>query len=357
MSRHQTFDAVVDCGAGRQLRVGAPCFVAAEIGINHNGDLTLAREMIRAAARAGADGVKFQNYRTEDFLSDHQLRYRYEQNGVQHDVSQFEMFKRCELDEAALAQLAGWCREEGVVFFSTPTSDSTLQEAVRAGASLIKNGSDYLTHLPLIRAMARTGLPTVLSTGMATAGEIDGAVAAFAEAGGHALVLLHCTSAYPTPDHEVNLARIPALAARYGCLVGFSDHTWGIEAAMGAVALGAVFVEKHFTIDKQLPGPDQAFSSDEAELRALVEGIRRFERQRGSSAPGPTPSEQEGRQQFRLSCVAARDLPAGHLLTLDDIAFRRPGDGLPPREAPSLVGRRLRQALSRGDRLVEAQLQ
>jgi len=351
------FDSVVSCGNGHVLKAGAPCFVAAEIGINHNGDLALAHEIIRAAARAGADGVKFQNYRTEDFLTDRQLRYRYEQGGVVHEISQFEMFKQCELDESALSQLASWCREEGVVFFSTPTSDVTLQEAVRAGASLIKNGSDYLTHLPLVRAMAQAGVPTVLSTGMATGEEIDDAVAAFSEAGGHALIVLHCTSAYPTPDHDVNLARIPALAARYGCLVGFSDHTWGIEAAMGAVALGAVFVEKHFTIDKNLPGPDQAFSSDEAELRALVQGIRRFERQRGTATPGPAPSEQEGRQQFRLSCVAASDLPAGHLLAADDIAFRRPGDGLPPREAPALVGRRLRLAVARGERIVEALLQ
>jgi N,N'-diacetyllegionaminate synthase len=330
---------------------GAPCFIAAEIGINHNGDLALAHAMIQAAARAGADGVKFQNYRTTDFIADRTLRYQYEWNGARVEVSQYDMFKRCELDRAALVQLAVWCDDAGVVFFSTPTSDETLDDLVHAGSPLIKNGSDYLTNVALIAAMARTGLPTVLSTGMATPDEIDDAVGAFREAGGRELVLTHCTSAYPTPDDEVNLARIPALAARYGCAVGFSDHTWGTSAAMGAVALGAVFVEKHFTIDKALPGPDQAFSSDEDELRELVAGIRRFERQRGSATIGPTASEAAGRIQFRLSCVAAHDLPAGHQLGARDIAFRRPGDGLPPKAVDRLVGRRLQRAVVLGERI------
>ncbi|MBL0938541.1 MAG: N-acetylneuraminate synthase family protein [Gemmatimonadaceae bacterium] len=345
-----TFSRNLTLGA-RALGDGAPCFVAAEIGINHNGDLSLAREMIFAAARAGVDGVKFQNYRTEDFITDRSLMYRYERDGVMHEISQFDLFKQSELDAAALMQLSAWCAEAGVTFFSTPTGPEGLQDLVRAGAPLVKNGSDYLTHVALIAEMARSGLPTVLSTGMAVSEEIDDAVRAYREAGGTKLVLLHCTSAYPTPDDEVNLARIPALAERYGCLIGFSDHTWGVQAAVGAVALGAMFIEKHFTTDKNLPGPDQHFSSDEAELRELVESVRRFEKQRGSVAGGPTKAEAEGRVQFRLSCVAAHDLPAGHVLAESDIAFRRPGDGLPPRDVHTLIGHRLRTAKPRGARL------
>lgn len=341
----------------RQIGEGSPCFIAAEIGINHNGDLDLAHEMIRAAARAGADGVKFQNYRTEDFITDRSLTYAYERDGVEHVVSQYDLFKQSELDAADLVQLAEWCREEGVVFFSTPTGADGLRDLMAAGAPLVKNGSDYLTHVALIADMARSGLPTVLSTGMATLPEIDDAVRAYRDAGGTRLVLLHCTSAYPTPDDEVNLARIPALAARYGCPVGFSDHTWGVQAAVAAVALGAMFVEKHFTTDKTLPGPDQPFSCDEAELRELVQGIRRFERQRGRAEAGPTPAEAEGRIQFRLSCVAAHNMPAGHVLREEDIAFRRPGDGVPPRDVHLLIGHVLKRDVSRGDRVRTGDLQ
>ena len=341
----------------RHIGEGAPCFIAAEIGINHNGDLTLAHAMIQAAARAGASGVKFQNYRTADFIADRALRYEYERDGQRINVSQYDMFKQCELDRDALVQLAAWCRDAGVVFFSTPTSDETLDDLVHAGSPLVKNGSDYLTNVALIAAMARSGLPAVLSTGMSTSEEIDDAVHAFRGAGGRELVLTHCTSSYPTPDDEVNLARIPVLGERYGCAIGFSDHTWGTSAAIGAVALGAVFVEKHFTIDKSLPGPDQAFSSDEEELRELVAGIRRFERQRGSVTIAPTASEAAGRAQFRLSCVAARDLPVGHCLESRDIAFRRPGDGLPPKAIDRLVGRRLQRAAVVGQRITEDDVQ
>jgi len=341
----------------RTVGAGAPSFIAAEIGINHNGDLDLARAMIDAAARAGADGVKFQNYRTDDFVSDRSLMYRYERDGVVREVSQYEMFRACELNADALRTLADHCRRAGVVFFSTPTSDEGLADVQRAGALLVKNGSDYLTHLPLIASMARSGLPTVLSTGMASASDVADAVQAFRDAGGRDLILLHCTSAYPTPDDEVNLRRMVALADRYQCLVGFSDHSVGVTAAAASVALGAVFIEKHFTIDKSLPGPDQAFSSDEDELRQLVQTVRRTESQLGRADIVPSASEDFGRTHFRLSCVAADTLPAGRTLVASDIAFRRPGDGLVPKDIGRLLGRTLTRTVARGDRLNEEHFQ
>ena len=219
---------------------------------------------------------------------------------------------------------------------------------VEIGATSLKNGSDYLVNLPLIRAMARSGLPTVLSTGMATLAEIDDAVRAFREAGGRDLVLLHCTSSYPTPPQDVHLRKIPALAAAFGCPVGLSDHTFGTEAALGAVALGACLIEKHFTIDKNLPGPDHRFSADAAEFRALVESVRRLEQNLGSSVIGPTASEEFGRENFRLSCVATRSLSAGDRIAVDDVAFRRPARGLPPRAVDWIVGRRLAVAVPAG---------
>jgi N,N'-diacetyllegionaminate synthase len=344
-----------------QIRVGdrvigtsAPCFVAAEIGINHNGDVALARRMIDAAAESGADAVKFQNYRTEDFLSDRSLSYEYLSNGKTVVESQFDMFKRCELRPEDLITLARHCESRGVIFFSTPTSEAGIADLARAGAPLLKNGSDYLVHLPLIRAMARSTLPTVLSTGMATIDEIEDAVNAFREAGGRELVLLHCTSAYPTPDQDANLRKIPTLASTFGCPVGFSDHTWGTVAAAGAITLGACFIEKHFTIDRGLPGPDQRFSSDPAEFRALVDTVRRVEACLGTPIVGPTSSEAEGRKNYRLSCVAATDLESGRVLQAGDIAFRRPAGGFPPKLADRLHGRRLAGAVKIGHPFSEA---
>jgi N,N'-diacetyllegionaminate synthase len=321
----------------RTIGEGQRCFIAAEIGINHNGDLDLAHRAIDAAADAGADAVKFQNYRTEDFVSDRSLTYEYLSQGKTICESQFKMFKRCELRPEALRDLRDHCKERGVIFFSTPTSAEGIDELVKLGVPLLKNGSDYLVHLPLIRAMARTGLPMVLSTGMATQAEVADAVAAFREAGGRDLILLHCTSSYPTPSEDVHLRRIPALAEAFDCPVGFSDHSEGNVAAIGAVALGACLIEKHFTVDKSLPGPDHRFSSNPAEFRSLVEAVRAMEKSLGSQEFRPAASEQRGRRDFRLSCVSVRELPAGHRLKSTDIAFRRPGSGFVPREADQLL--------------------
>lgn len=341
----------------REIGPGAPAFVVAEIGINHNGDLDLARRMIDAAAQAGADSVKFQNYRTEDFVSDRTLTIDYVSQGTAVTESQYDLFKRCELPRAALRDLKAHCDARGLVFHSTPTSEDGIRDLVDAGAPLLKNGSDYLTNVALIRAMSRTGLPTVLSTGMATASEVDDAVRAFRETGNDRLILLHCTSAYPTPPAETNLRRIPALAAAYRCPVGFSDHTEGVAAAIGAVALGACWIEKHFTLDTGLPGPDHRFSCDPAELRALVGAVRRMEESLGTADLVPTESETNGRLAYRLSCVAARALPAGHVLADADIAFRRPGTGMPPADAHRLTGRALARGLAAGAPITPGDLQ
>ena len=334
--------------AGHRLGVGYPCFIVAEIGINHNGDMELAARMIQAAADCGADSVKFQNYRTEDFISDQSLMYSYISEGREVTEAQYDMFKRCELTPENLRVLKEHADDCGVVFHSTPTSEQGIQDLMAIGVPLLKNGSDYLVHLPLIRAMARTRLPTVVSTGMATLSEVDAAVRAYREAGGRDLILLHCTSSYPTPPEDVNLRRIPALAAVFGCPVGLSDHTWGTVAATGAVALGACWIEKHFTIDRSLPGPDQRFSSDPGEFTALVKAVREMEKCLGNSTVHPTVSEAAGRLAFRLSCVAARALPDGHVLGSEDIAFRRPGTGLPPAAVHWLVGHRLRKPVDGG---------
>lgn len=332
-------DAVM--AGSRPIGGGAPCLVAAEAGINHNGSVETAHALIDAAAEAGAGAIKFQNFRTEDFLGDRSLTYEYEVAGERRVESQFDMFKRHELAPEAWPALAAHCAEREILFFSTPTGEESLAELVAVGAPLLKNGSDFLGNLPLIRAMARTGIPTVLSTGMATPADIEEAVAAFRGAGGTGLVLLHCTSSYPAPPESVHLRKIPALAEAMGCPVGLSDHTDGIAAAVGAVALGACMVEKHFTLDRGQDGPDHRFSSDPAEFETLVRAVSDAERALGTSVLGFTEEEEASRAAYRLSCVAARDLPAGHVLATGDLAFHRPGDGIPPARAEELVGRTL----------------
>jgi N-acetylneuraminate synthase/N,N'-diacetyllegionaminate synthase len=336
--------------AGRRaIGPGEPCFIAVEVGLNHDGDLERAHAMIDAAADAGADGVKFQNFRTEDFIRDRTVTYEYVSAGETVVESQWDMFRRYELAPSAWPELRDHCEERGVVFFSTPTGEEGLQELIDLRAPLLKNGSDYLGHLPLIQAMARSGIPTVLSTGMATLEEVRAAVDAFHAAGGTELILLHCTSSYPTPAQDVNLRKIPALAAEFGVPIGLSDHTDGALAAATAVALGSCFVEKHFTLDRDLPGPDHRFSAGPAELRELVAAVRTAEAMLGSADIAPAPSEMLGRIEFRLSCVAATDLAAGHEVTEADVEFRRPGTGLAPGEVATLLGRPLVRDLAAGD--------
>ncbi len=332
----------------RLVGEGQPCFLAAEIGINHNGDMNLAHRLIDAAADAAADAVKFQNYRTEDFLSDRSLTHEYVSQGKTVVEPQYDMFKRCELAPHQLLELREHCDLRGVVFFSTPMSEKGIQELVEVGAPLMKNGSDCLVHLPLIRAMARTGLPTVISTGMATYGDVKDAVEAFRGAGGKDLILLHCTSSYPTPPEDVHLRKIATLGAAFDCAVGLSDHTDGTVAAIGSVALGACMIEKHFTLDKNLPGPDHRFSADPPEFRSMVDSVRAIEKNLGNAELKPAASEELGRRDYRLSCVAARELPAGHRLVGSDIAFRRPGFGFSPKQLDTLIARELVRNVPRG---------
>jgi N-acetylneuraminate synthase/N,N'-diacetyllegionaminate synthase len=339
--------------ADRKIGDGQPCFIVAEVGLNHNGDMALAKETIDAAVEAGACAVKFQNYRTEDFLSDNSLTHEYVSQGKTIVESQFEMFRRCELTTEMLFELKHYCETRGIIFHSTPTSIETLSDLISIGVPLVKNGSDYLTHLPLIRAMADTGIPTVLATGMATRDEIEDAVAAFCEAGGTSLVLLHCTSSYPTKPTDVHLRKIETLREDMDCLVGLSDHSQGITAGIGALILGACFIEKHFTLDRNLPGPDHVFSMNPKELSELVKAVRTVEDQLGQSALGPTPSESLGRRDYRLSCVARKDLNVGHSITMEDIEYKRPGTGLPPNKANIFIGKKVVIKIPKGALLPE----
>lgn len=326
----------------KKIGHGQPVFIVAEIGINHNGDMKLAKQMIDSAVRAKVDSVKFQNYITEDFLSsDTTLQWEYENTQGTVRESQYDMFKRCELSEENVQELKDYCDKVGIVFHSTPTSKKGVDLLARVGSPILKNGSDFLTNSSLLKYMANTGLAVVIATGMADEKEITDAVETIKLVENKNLVVLHCTSAYPTPPEHVNLRKLVTITQKFGCLTGLSDHSEGTLAAVGATALGACWIEKHFTTDKKLSGPDHKFSCDEKEMSELVNAVRSMETLLGSSDLNPAECEIVGRSQFRLSCASARDLSAGHVLNEDDVVYRRPATGVSPSDLGLILGKSL----------------
>lgn len=329
----------------RPVGPGQPCFIMAEIGVNHNGDPEIAHRMVDAVAAAGANCVKFQTFSAEEFCNDPDDTYEYESQGRMVRESMLEMFRRLELKREEFAKLFAHARERNLIPLSTGTDRAAIDLLDSLGCGAFKIGSDDLVYTPFLDYVARKGRPVILSTGMAEAADVARAVNAVAGAGNRQLVLLHCVSLYPTPDDSVNLNKMQTLRAAYGCPVGFSDHSFGITAALGAVALGAAALEKHFTLDRGMPGPDHRFSADPAELTAFVRETRRLERSLGDARLVPAPGEAEMALLAHRSIVARVDLAEGHVLSEDDLAFRRPGTGLKAYEMDRLLGRRLRCAV------------
>jgi len=336
----------------RHIGTGEPVFVNAEAGVNHNGDLDLARRLIDVAADAGADAVKFQTFRTEALVSGAAPKARYQLETTGSEESQQAMLARLELSPAAHVTLRDRARERGIVFFSTPFDEASADLLDGLGVELLKVPSGEVTNLPLLRHVAAKRRPVLISTGMCTLAEVETAVATVQAAGDPPLALLHCVSAYPAPVEDTNLRAMDTLRARFGCPVGLSDHSLGIAIALAAVARGATILEKHVTLDKTLPGPDHRASLEPAELTALVRGVRAIEAALGDGDKRPMPSELDTRAVARRSLVAAHALPAGHRLTRGDVAIKRPGTGLGPAELERVLGRRLRRAVT-ADELLE----
>lgn len=326
-------------------------FVIAEAGVNHNGSLELAMRLADAARTAGADAVKFQTFRAQDVVTPQAVTADYQRTNT-GETSQFEMIKKLELDEAAHAQLARHCRDQGIEFFSTPFSEDAVAMLVRLGVKRLKLPSGEITNKPLLECAADTGLPLLMSSGMSTLEEVERAVqwitarwraAGRPSPGPESLTLLHCTSAYPAPPESLNLRAIATMAHATGLAVGYSDHSEGIDAAPAAVALGATVIEKHLTLDKTLPGPDHRASADPLEFAAMVKRIRIVEAMLGDGLKRPQPIEQNTRDVARRSLVVVRDLPRGHVLAEADLALRRPGTGIAPDQWQQVIGRRLGQ--------------
>jgi N,N'-diacetyllegionaminate synthase len=299
--------------------------IVAELGVNHNGDVTTAIEMVRAAALAGADAIKVQHFSASEFCTD-EATYKGEK--------QVDLFRRYELPLSGLAAIAEECRLQGVEFFGTPDSVEHAKELIGLGATRIKVGSDDLTNIPLLEALAALGKPMVLSTGMGADIEIEAAAKLVcghpdSSLGDDALILMHCVSEYPTPVTRANLRRMRGIRPEW-LPVGYSDHTDGIEAAVLSVALGAVMVEKHFTLSRSMEGPDHAFSADQPQFAEMVRRIRQAEELLGDGVVDPGPAEMEMRKVARRSIVAARPLAAGSMIEPEHLAYKRPGTGLSP---------------------------
>jgi N-acetylneuraminate synthase/N,N'-diacetyllegionaminate synthase len=325
--------------AGRVIEPGAPTLVVAEGGVNHNGDIELAERLVDAAAAAGADAVKFQTFSTDALVSRHAPKASYQRETTGDAEGQREMLARLELGLASHAALMTRAARRGLVFFSTPFDHGSADLLERLGVPCFKISSGEITNLPLLQHVAAKGRPLILSTGMATLEEVEEAVAVIRKAGDPPLVLLHCVSAYPAAAEEMNLRAMDTLRERFGCPVGLSDHTLGIEVALAAVARGAAVIEKHLTVDKGLPGPDHRASLDPHEFAALVRGIRTVEAALGDGEKRPTPSEADTRAVARKSLVAARAIRAGERLAADMVAIKRPGTGISPADLERALGR------------------
>ena len=317
-----------------------PCFVIAELGVNHNGDLGMVRRMIGAAKEAGADAVKIQSFKASDFVADDGLDYEYVSQGKVCRESQYHMFDRLALKPEWHEKILGFAREMGMVLFSTPTSAYFVALLDELGVQMFKMGSDDLTNLELIQTIAQKGKPLILSAGMATMEEVDDAVDAVRKTGNRQFALLQCTSMYPATPEHINLNVMHTFARRFGCVVGFSDHTIGILAALTAVSMGACILEKHFTLDNTLAGPDQWFSSDPEEFKAMVDQIRQIEAMKGSYDKAVTPIEEANYIDCRRSVSAACRIRAGQVISPEMLVLKRPFKGLLPKYMDQVTGRR-----------------
>ena len=335
----------------RPLGPEAPCFVIAEAGINHNGSPDLARQLVDLAHEAGADAVKFQTFQAERLVSPDAPKARYQIANTNGAESQLEMLKSCQLSYEDFTGLFDYCRHKGIVFLSTPFDAASLDFLVELGVPALKIGSGEVTNLPLLAQAARTGLPVILSTGMSNLAEVEAAVRTLRAGGCDRLAVLHCTSNYPAKPADANLRAMDTLAETFGVPVGYSDHTEGIAVSLASVALGAKVLEKHFTLDRSLPGPDHLASVGPEELKALVAGVRIVEQSLGSGSKEPCKSEDNTREVARRSLFTARDLAAGAVLRPEDLIALRPGTGIPPTEMESVCGRQAVRDLAAGTML------
>jgi N,N'-diacetyllegionaminate synthase len=328
--------------------------IIAEAGVNHNGDMEIAKKLIHAAAEAGADLVKFQTFRAKRLVTPTAVQASYQKRNSVIDESQYEMLQKLELTLDMHQELIDECGRHGIGFFSTGFDIESVDLLVSLGQKLFKIPSGEITNLPYLRYIGGLRLPIILSTGMSTLGDIEAAINVLEEAGTDRkdLIVLHCTTEYPAPMVEVNLKAISTLRSTFGLKTGYSDHTMGIEVPIAAVALGAVVIEKHFTLDRSLPGPDHIASLEADELKSMVVAIRNIELAVGDGIKKLTRSEFENLSVIRKSIVTKIAIKKGETFKNSNIVAKRPGSGLSPMLWDSVIGKQATRDFSI-DELVE----
>lgn len=333
------------------------CYIIAEAGVNHNGSLEIAKALIDAAADAGANAVKFQTFKADKLVTQKAEKADYQKQSGDSGESQHAMLRNLELSDAAHLELIAHCRSRGIQFLSTAFDPGSAGFLATLALPFAKIPSGEITNLPHLRQTARSGCPVILSTGMATLGEVEEALNVLVAEGTarEAITILQCHTDYPTRFEDANLRAMQTMAAAFpGVKVGYSDHTLGIEAPIAAVAMGAAIIEKHFTLDRTLPGPDHAASLEPAELKAMVTAIRNIELALGHGRKEPSASELKIKQVARKSIVASRPIQAGEIFSADNLCAKRPGTGLSPMRWDELIGKPAKRGYS-ADELIEAQ--
>lgn len=313
--------------------------IIAEAGVNHNGNMDIAKRLIDAAADAGVDYVKFQTFKTENLVSFNAPTAEYQKAATQ-ETSQYAMLKRLELNEQQHIELIEYCNKKGVKFLSTAFDMDSIDLLESLNLDLWKIPSGEITNYPYLARIAATGKPIIMSTGMCDTSDINNALDALIENGAtnESITLLHCNTQYPTPYEDVNLLAMNTIKSDYGLATGYSDHTQGIEIPIAAVALGACVIEKHFTLDRNMEGPDHKASLEPAELKKMVEAIRIVEQALGSASKTVSPSEAQNKSIARKSIVAKRNIHKGETLTEDNITVKRPGNGISPMKWREVIG-------------------
>lgn len=327
--------------------------IIAEAGVNHNGSLEIAKQLVEKAAAAGADYVKFQTFKTENLVTASASKAEYQIQNTGNQDSQFNMLKKLELSEADHYALKAHCANHGIKFISTPFDLDSIDFLADLGMDFFKIPSGEITNFPYLKRIAQKGLPVVLSSGMATLEDLNHTIAVLERFGldRKQITLLHCTTEYPTPMSEVNLKAMQTLRDTFQVPVGYSDHTQGIEVSIAATALGAAIIEKHFTLDRNMEGPDHIASLEPDELKSLVESIRNIDQALGDGEKKPTPSESKNKAIARKSIVAKRPISENEILTEENLTVKRPGDGISPMRWEEVVGTKARRAFSTDEKI------
>tara|TARA_B100000965_G_C19603452_1_gene764484 strand:- start:24773 stop:25822 length:1050 start_codon:yes stop_codon:yes gene_type:complete len=319
---------------------GFPCFIIAEAGVNHNGDINIAKKLIKEAKESGADCVKFQTFKSERVITKNAPKAKYQLETTDPSESQLEMLKKLELPNEYYPELIHYCNEHDIMFLSTPYNKEDVDFLDDIGVQAFKLASIHVAEPAFVKYAAEKGKPIILSTGMATLGEIDKAVYHALKTKNNNLILLQCTTNYPSRLKDANLLAMQTISKSFHLNVGYSDHTKSDIACIASVALGAKVIEKHFTIDKSLPGPDQSSSSDPSEFKQLVENIRNCERVLGSPIKSPSEIEKINLKGMRRSIVIKNNIKKGTLITEDMLEFKRPSSGISPSMLDLVVGRK-----------------